>query len=93
MSSSEPAKVIASVFALAAFAVAIIAGLAAQNTPARILGTALVGMFVCHVTGLCVGAIGERVVMDHLNKAPAGSAAAETKAQSSAPAAVAAQTS
>lgn len=84
---------IASVFALAAFAVAIIAGLAAQNTPARILGTALVGMFVCHLAGLCAGAIGERVVMEHLARVRMDSAASETKAQGTTPAAAAVQTS
>lgn len=92
MSNSEPAKVVASVFALAAFAVAIVAGLAAQNTPARVLGTALVAMLLCHITGLFVGAIAERVVTDHLTRVRVGSAASEHKAQSSAPAAATGQT-
>jgi hypothetical protein len=91
VSSPEPAKTIASVFALAAFAVAIIAGLSAGNTPARVLGTALAAMLVCHIMGLVVGAVGERVVIEHLNQVRSGSAGSETQAQASAP--VAAPTS
>jgi hypothetical protein len=66
VNSSEPAKVIASIFALAAFAVAIVAGLAAGNTPARVLGTAVGAMVVCQVLGQLVGAVGEWVVNEHV---------------------------
>ena len=85
MSSSEPAKVVASVFALSAFAVAIVAGLAAGNTAPRVLGTAVIAMIVCHLAGLCIGAVGQRVVSEHLSKVR--SAASETKAQAEPPAA------
>lgn len=87
MNSSEPAKVIASIFALAAFAVAIVAGLAAQNSAARVLGTAVAAMVVCHVVGLCIGAIGESVLTEHLSRDKTGSASSEHQAQASAPAA------
>ena len=93
MNSSEPAKVIASVFALAAFAVAIIAGLAAGNTPASVLGTAVVGMLVCHALGLVAGTVGERVVMEHIEQMRSRSAVSETKAQAAAPAAPSTQSS
>ena len=68
MSSVETAKVIASIFALAAFAVALIAGLAVQNSPLKVLGTAVLAMVLCHLIGLAVGAVGERVVNEHVSK-------------------------
>lgn len=68
MNSSEPAKVIASAFALSAFAVAIIAGLSAGNPTVRVLATALTAMVVCHFVGLAIGAVGQRVVTDHVQE-------------------------
>jgi hypothetical protein len=59
--------VIATILALSGFAVAIIAGLAAGNTPTRVLGAALACMLICHLVGLGVGAVGERVVNDYLD--------------------------
>lgn len=78
MNSTEPSKVIASIFALAAFAVAIVAGLGAGNTPARVLATAVGAMIVCQVVGLCVGAVGERIVNEHIQSQRNKSAVAET---------------
>jgi uncharacterized protein involved in response to NO len=78
VSGSDPVKVIACVFALAAFAVAIIAGLSAGNSAARVLGSALAAMFICHIMGLVIGTIGHRVVTDHLSSIPIE--AEETKA-------------
>ena len=77
MTNSELARVIASIFALAAFAVAVIAGLAADNSAARVLGIAVGAMVVCHFIGLWIGAIGQRVVAEHLSKVKS---AAEAKA-------------
>lgn len=69
-----PGKLVAGVFALAAFAIAIVSGLSAGNPPTRILTAALVSMVICHALGLCLGAIGEKVVGEHLAKYRAGSA-------------------
>ena len=72
MQPGVPTKVIAAIFALAGFAVAVIAGLAAGNASSRVLVCALTGMLVCHMLGLGVGAIGERIVSDHLGTYRAG---------------------
>lgn len=80
MSGSDPAKVIACVFALAAFAVAIIAGLSAGNGAARVLGSALAAMVVCHILGLVIGAIGQRIVTEHLQNARTDSETSEAAA-------------
>jgi hypothetical protein len=80
VNTSEPAKVIASIFALAAFAVAIVAGLAAGNTSARVLTTAVVAMIVCQLIGQGVGAIGEWVVNEHVSSERNKHAASETNA-------------
>jgi hypothetical protein len=79
VNSSDPAKVIAGVFALAGFAVAMIAGLAAENSAARVLGTALVAMLICHLTGLLVGVVGERVVHEHVGRLRAAEPMPETR--------------
>lgn len=60
------ARTIASALGLAAFAIAIMAGLAAGNAPARILATAIAGMVCCQALGLAIGAVGQRVVTEHL---------------------------
>jgi hypothetical protein len=59
---------IASGFGLAGFAVAIIAGLTAGNSSERTLAVALVSMCVCHLVGLGVGAIAERMVEEHMDR-------------------------
>jgi hypothetical protein len=60
-------RLIATAFGLCGFAVAIIAGLGAGNSASRVLATALVCMIVCQVTGLAAGAVGERVINEHLD--------------------------
>jgi hypothetical protein len=57
---------IAAVFALTAFAVALLAGLAAGNGATRVLTAAVVSLFICHLVGLALGAIAERVVKEHV---------------------------
>ena len=59
-------KLIAATFALCGFAVAVLAGLSAGNSAARVLATALVSMVACQCAGLIVGCIGERVVSEHM---------------------------
>jgi hypothetical protein len=60
------AKVIATCFALCAFAVAILSGLSSANPTAQILQRAILAMFVCYPVGLAVGLICERVIASHV---------------------------
>jgi hypothetical protein len=62
-----PAKVVASTTGLAAFTVAIVAGLAVDNPADQILSRALICMFVCNVVGLAIGLLAERTVVDAVN--------------------------
>ncbi|MCH8152460.1 MAG: hypothetical protein IH830_08820 [Planctomycetes bacterium] len=59
-------NVLAGCFAMAAFAVAILAGLAVGNSPASILLRALIAMIVCYPVGLMIGLAVQRVVSDQL---------------------------
>lgn len=59
-------RVIAAVFALAAFAVAIIAGLAAGLEPHITLIRALLALVVCELMGLAIGRVAQFVAEDHL---------------------------
>ena len=63
-------KAIAGCFALAAFSVAVIAGLASDNTAASILMRALFAMVVCYPVGLLVGFVCRHVIEQHLNELP-----------------------
>lgn len=51
---------------LTGFAVAIIAGLAAGNSPARVLFAAIVSMLVCQIVGLGLGWVLGRVAREHV---------------------------
>lgn len=57
-----PSKLIASCFALIAFAAATLVGLAAQNSAWTVLYRALIAMGVCWVVGFIVGLVAQRVV-------------------------------
>ncbi len=57
----SPARFIATILALAGFAIAGIAGLAAGNGASTILAHALLALVVCHVVGLLIGAVGVHV--------------------------------
>ena len=63
---------IAGCFALSAFTVAIIAGMAAGNTAASILRRALLALVICYPVGLLVGGVARRVVEEHLATHRAG---------------------
>ncbi len=63
-------KAIAGCFALAAFSVAVIAGLASDNTAATILTRALFAMVACYPVGLLVGFVCRRVIEQHLVEPP-----------------------
>lgn len=64
MSPGIPTKVIASSMGLAAFVIATVAGLAADNPAENILTRAIVSMFACHVLGFVVGLLAEKAVTD-----------------------------
>lgn len=66
LSIGTATRVMAGSFGLTAFAVAVIAGLAAGNTASHILLQAIVSMLVCHVVGLILGGLAEHVVREHL---------------------------
>ena len=80
MNSGEPGRVIASAFALAGFAVAMIAGLAAGNPAGAVIKTGLVAMIVCYAAGVAIGSVAQSVVAQHLSglrtKAESGATAA-----------------
>jgi hypothetical protein len=75
----ETGRVIAACFALAAFSVAIVAGLASGNDAAQILLRAVVVLLVCQPVGTVAGMICEGVVRSHAQR--------EAAAQDGAPAA------
>lgn len=58
-------RVMAGCLAMAAFAVAIIAGLASGNPAVLVLGRALVAMILCYPVGFVVGIVCERVIEQH----------------------------
>lgn len=64
MTSGVPTKVISSSMALSAFAVAIIAGLAADNAADVILARALTSMAGGAMLGLGIGAVAERAARE-----------------------------
>ncbi len=59
-------KVIGAGFALAAFSVAIFAGMSTGNSAVEVLGKAILALLVCYAGGLIVGGICEHVVDDHV---------------------------
>jgi hypothetical protein len=60
------AKVIAACFTLAAFAVAVVAGLASDNPATHVLVRAVVAMCVCYPVGYVAGMVCERVISAHI---------------------------
>ncbi len=66
-------RAIAGCFALAAFSVAVIAGLASDNTAASILTRALFAMVACYPVGLLVGFVCRHVIEQHLGEPPESS--------------------
>lgn len=88
LSGVVPTKLIAATLGLCAFAIAIIAGLAAGNAAPRVLSQAIVCMVVCQMIGWGVGMAGERVVSEYLESyraarpLPDAAAAAGSKSES-----------
>jgi hypothetical protein len=64
---SSPSHVIGASFALAAFSVAVVAGLAAGNGASEILVKGILVMGACYPCGYFVGIICNRVISEHLN--------------------------
>ena len=62
------ANVIAACVALAAFTVAVVAGLFCGNDSAAILLRALLAMLVCYPIGLAIGGICQRVLAEHVRE-------------------------
>jgi hypothetical protein len=62
----ETGRVIAACFALAAFAVAIIAGLAGGAGTAQVLLRAVIAMMLCYPVGWVAGMVCERVIRAHV---------------------------
>ncbi|MCH6552037.1 MAG: hypothetical protein IH804_08495 [Planctomycetes bacterium] len=61
-----PSNVIGACFSLAAFAVAILAGLVSGNGVTSILVRAVLAMIVCYPVGLIIGLVCQRVVDDQV---------------------------
>lgn len=94
VSPGVPTKVIGACAGLTAFAIALIAGLAAENPATDVLIRALMAMFIVQMVGWLAGAIGERVVRDAIvgyreanpvNGSSTGSTPARADAKASAP--------
>ena len=66
----SPGHVIGGCFAMAAFAVAVVAGLARENTPSAILLRAVIAMIVCYPVGMLVGMMCLRVLQEHVKAPP-----------------------
>ena len=64
--SPATGRVIASCFALAAFAIALFAGLLGGNDAAQILLRAVTAMIVCYPVGVIVGLICDGVIHSHV---------------------------
>lgn len=59
---------IAGITALAAFAVAVIAGVAAGNNASSVLVRAIIAMMACYPIGMLIGVVAGRVVKDHIER-------------------------
>lgn len=66
MTVGKQTKVIASVFALSAFAVAIVAGMAAGVPASTVIVRAIVAMVICQILGWGIGFIMARVIREQV---------------------------
>lgn len=64
LQSGVPSRIVASAFALCAFAIALLGGLSAGNNAFDVLVTAVIAMFVCFVLGQGLGMMGERAIAE-----------------------------
>ena len=75
-------RAVAGCFALAAFAVAVVAGLAGSNGATSILLRAVIAMICCYPVGLLIGLVCQHVVEQHLRQRAEEAAAAQAAQQS-----------
>lgn len=68
MSRGTLTKVVSACCGLAAFAIAVIAGLSAGNSGEVILTRALICMVACQLVGLAIGMVIERVIVDSIEQ-------------------------
>lgn len=66
MDSRAPSRIIASCFALSAFAIALISGLAAGRSASSILTTAVFALLGCYILGLIVSAIANVAINERI---------------------------
>lgn len=64
----EPSRVISVSFALTAFSVAILAGLAVGNEAQSVLTRAIFALVICHAVGWIVGVVGKRTMLEHIER-------------------------
>ncbi len=64
--TNSTGRVIAGLFALSAFGVAMISGLASDNPASSVLARAIMAMFLSYPVGWIVGMICQYVIDDHL---------------------------
>jgi hypothetical protein len=83
--NADTGRVIAGCFALAAFAVAIIAGISAGKDAAQVLLHAVIAMMLCYPVGLVAGMVCDREVRAHIEAE--GAALAPRSESSEAPSA------
>ena len=81
-----PPTTIAGLFGLAAFAVAILAGLTSGNSAQSVLTRALLAMLACYPIGLAVGMIALRLVDEHVEAHRSANPSEESSDASDAPA-------
>ncbi|MFN0133273.1 MAG: hypothetical protein ACKVW3_12205 [Phycisphaerales bacterium] len=68
MSLGVSARVMAAIFALSAFAIAVISGMAVGNPTQVVIRQALVSLAVCFVVGVAIGLVFEQVVSEHVER-------------------------
>lgn len=67
MDHRAPSRIIASCFALSAFAIALISGLVAQRSSAAILSTAVFALLICYILGLIIAAVANVAVSERIH--------------------------
>ncbi|HYD01527.1 MAG TPA: hypothetical protein VEB22_09900, partial [Phycisphaerales bacterium] len=80
MTEDVPTKAIASCFGLAAFVIAIAAGVLVGNPAEDIILKAVPAMFICTAVGYGIGAFTTRAISDNIQAAAQAAAAAATQA-------------
>lgn len=93
---NNPTRLISGIVALAGFVVAVVVGLAADNSASVVLTRALMAMLACNLVGSVIGAIAHRTGALHVEQykkdtpipamvvAPSGSGSGESQEKKSA---------